>query len=130
MTKKVMVIDKGEPLIEAAKIMKKGSIGSVIVVEDKAAIGIVTERDIVHKIIALGKDPAKAKVKDVMSRPLRVIRPTASLEEAAKAMKNNKIKRLPVINEKNELIGIITEEDISDLLPSIVDLIEERSQIR
>ncbi len=130
MTKKVIVIDKGSSLTEAAKIMRKHDIGSIVVVEGKAAIGIITERDIVHKVLAAGKDPLKMKVDEVMSRPLRVVKPTASLEEAAKAMKGNRIKRLPVINEQKELIGILSEGDLARLLPSVVDLIEERALLK
>lgn len=130
MTKKVIVIDKGSPLADAAKMMEKHNIGSIIVVDGKRAIGIITERDIVRKVIAQGKDPSKINVDSIMSKPLRVIRPTAIIEEAAKAMKNNKVKRLPVINDNNELIGIISESDLTRLLPSVVDLIEERSLLK
>lgn len=129
MTKKVIVIDKGSPLVDAAKLMKKHDIGSIIVVNGKTAIGIITERDIVRKVIAQAKDASKIKVEEVMSKPLRVIRPTASIEEAARAMKSNRVKRLPVINDKKELIGILSEGDLARLLPSVVDLIEEKSKL-
>ncbi|MFA5077700.1 MAG: CBS domain-containing protein [Candidatus Micrarchaeia archaeon] len=130
MTKNVIVIATGSPLTDAARMMKRCNIGSIVVVEGKKALGIITERDIVHKVIATGKDLKKVTVDDAMSRPLRVIKPTASLEEAAKAMKGNKIKRLPVVNERKELIGILSEGDIARLLPSVVDLIEERALLR
>ncbi|VVB98035.1 Inosine-5'-monophosphate dehydrogenase [uncultured archaeon] len=126
MTKNVIVIDKGSPLSDAAKMMRKHDVGSIVVVDGKSAVGIITERDVIHKVIAAGKDVTKLKVDEVMSRPLRVVKPTAGIEDAAKAMKGNKVKRLPVINEKKELIGILSEGDIARLLPSIVDLIEER----
>lgn len=130
MTKMVIVIERGSPLIDAAKMMKKHDIGSIVVVDGRNAVGIITERDIVHKVLATGKDPSKIKVDEVMSRPLRVVQPGTSLEEAAKAMKNNRIKRLPVINESKELIGIVSEGDLARLLPSIVDLIEERASVQ
>ncbi len=130
MTKNVIVISKGSPMADVAKMMRKHDVGAIVVVDGKSAVGIITERDIVHKIIAAGKDVTKQKVDDIMSKPLRVVKPTASIEEAAKAMKGNKIKRLPVINENKELIGILSEGDIARLLPSIVDLIEERDLAR
>lgn len=130
MTKNVIVIARGSPLSDAAKMMKKHDIGSIVVVEGKSAVGIITERDIVHKAVAVGKDVSRLKVDEAMSRPLRVVNPTASLEEAAKAMKGNRIKRLPVINDKKELIGILSEGDLARLLPSVVDLIEEKALIR
>ncbi len=130
MTKEVIVIGTGSPLSDVAMMMKKHDVGSVIVVDGKTALGIITERDIVHKVVAGKKDISKVKVDAVMSKPLRVVKPTASIEEAAKAMKSNRIKRLPVINERKELIGILSEGDLVRLLPSIVDLIEERDQVK
>lgn len=132
MTNKVVTVPFGKTILEVAKLMKKNGIGSVIVVEDnegKHAKGIITERDIVYKLLAKGTDPYKAKVEDVMSRPLRVVKPDTTIEEAAKAMRENKVKRLPVVNDDNELIGILSEGDIMKIFPVVVDLIEERAAI-
>ncbi|NYZ74445.1 CBS domain-containing protein [Candidatus Micrarchaeota archaeon] len=132
MTKKVMVVPFGKTVLDVAKLMKKNSIGSVIVVEDKAgkrAKGIITERDIVHKVLAKGVDPYKTTVEDIMSKPLRVVRPDTTIEDAAKAMRENKIKRLPVVNDDNELIGVLSEGDIMKIFPVVIDLIEERAAI-
>ncbi|MEM4359389.1 MAG: CBS domain-containing protein [Candidatus Bilamarchaeaceae archaeon] len=133
MTKKVIIIPYGKDISEAAKLMKRYSIGSVIVVEDeksKKARGIITERDIVYKVIAKGKDPYTTKVEEIMSKPLRVIRPDTPIEEASKAMRDNKIKRLPVVNEYNELLGIISEGDVTKIFPLVVDLIEEKAALK
>jgi CBS domain-containing protein len=129
MTKKVIVIPRGSQVTDAAKVMKKNGIGCVVVVDEKKAVGIITEGDIVVKAVAAGKDLKKMKVQDIMSKPLRVVKPSMSLEDAARTMKANKIKRLPVVNEKKELIGILSEGDIARLVPSIVDLVEERAQL-
>ncbi|MEM3715519.1 MAG: CBS domain-containing protein, partial [Nitrososphaeria archaeon] len=105
----------------------------VIVVDDiknKKAKGIITERDIVHKLIAKEKDAKKTKVEEIMSKPLRVIKADTPLEEAAKAMRDNKIKRLPVLNEYNELVGIISEGDIMKIFPLVIDLIEEKAALQ
>jgi CBS domain-containing protein len=130
MTKKVIVVPFGKTVLDVAKFMKKNSVGSVIVVEDDAgkhAKGIITERDIVYKILAKGSDPYTTKVENVMSKPLRVVKPDTTIEDAAKAMRENKIKRLPVVNNDNELIGILSEGDIMKIFPVVVDLIEERA---
>ncbi|MFZ5501327.1 MAG: cyclic nucleotide-binding/CBS domain-containing protein, partial [Candidatus Micrarchaeota archaeon] len=85
MTKNVIVVPFGKTILDVAKLMKKNEIGSVIVVEDKAgkhAKGIITERDIVYKILAKGEDPYKAEVKDIMSQPLRVVKPDTTIEDA------------------------------------------------
>ncbi len=132
MTKKVIVVPFGKTILEVAKMMKKNSIGSVIVVEDKEgkhAKGIITERDIVYKILAKGSDPYKVNAEDIMSRPLRVVKPDTTIEDAAKAMRENRIKRLPVVNDDNELIGLLSEGDIMKIFPVVVDLIEERAAI-
>lgn len=132
MTKKVIVVPFGRTILEVAKHMKKNNVGSVIVVEDgegKHAKGIITERDIVYKLLARGIDPYKSNVEEIMSRPLRVVKPDTTIEDAAKAMRENKIKRLPVVNDDNELIGILSEGDIMKIFPVVVDLIEERAAI-
>jgi CBS domain-containing protein len=132
MTNKVVTVPFGKTVLDVAKLMKKNNIGSVIVVEDKEgkhAKGIITERDIVYKLLSKGSDPYKAKVEDLMSKPLRVVRPDTTIEDAAKAMRENKVKRLPVVNDNNELIGILSEGDIMKIFPVVVDLIEERAAV-
>ena len=130
MTKEVIVLPIGKSVPEAAKLMDDHSIGSVIVVdENNKAKGIITERDIITKIVSKGKDPSNVKADSIMSTPLRVVTPDTTLEEASTSMRENRIKRLPVVNEQKELIGILSEGDIMRVFPAIVDLIEERSQI-
>ena len=132
MTKNVIVAPFGNTIQDVAKLMKKHNIGSVIIVADekgKHAKGIITERDIVYKVLAKGADPYKAMVEKVMSSPLRVVRPETKIEEAARAMKENKIKRLPVVSDNNELIGILSEGDIMKIFPVVVDLIEEKAAL-
>jgi len=132
MTKKVIIIPYGKDLSEVAKLMKKYGIGSVIVVEDeksRKARGIITERDVIHKVLSKKKDPYMTKVEEMMSKPLRVIKSDTPIEEAAKAMRDNKIKRLPVVNDDNELIGIVSEGDIMKIFPLVIDLIEEKAAL-
>lgn len=132
MTKKVIIIPYGEDLSEVAKLMKRYGIGSVIVVEDektKKARGIITERDVIYKVLSKKKDPYMTKVEEMMSKPLRVIKSDTPIEEAAKAMRDNKIKRLPVVSEDNELIGIVSEGDIMKIFPLVIDLIEEKAAL-
>ncbi|MFH1222320.1 MAG: CBS domain-containing protein [Candidatus Micrarchaeota archaeon] len=133
MTKKVIIIPYGSDISELAKLMKRYGIGSVIVVEDeksKKARGIITERDIIQKVLAKKKNPYETKVEEIMSKPLRVIKAETPLEEAARAMRDNKIKRLPVLNEYNELVGIISEGDIMKIFPLVIDLIEEKAALQ
>jgi len=116
-------------VLEAAKLMKKRKIGNVIVVEKKQPIGILTESDILKKVVAEGNNARDILVKDVMSTPLIVINPYVSLEEAMNTMLKCNIRRLPVC-EKGELIGIITQKDISRLSPVLHEISREWYDIR
>jgi CBS domain-containing protein len=109
---------------EASKLMKKRKIGNVIVVEKKHPVGILTESDILKKVVAEGKDAKDVKVKDVMTTPLIVTDPYVSLENAMKTMGKCNIRRLPVV-EDNKLIGIITQKDISRISPVLHEISRE-----
>jgi CBS domain-containing protein len=116
-------------VLEAAKLMKKRKIGNVIVVEKNQPIGILTESDILKKVVAEGYNAKDIKVKDVMSTPLIVINPYVTLDEAMNTMLKCNIRRLPVC-EKDELIGIITQKDISRLSPVLHEISREWYDIR
>ena len=83
-----------------------------------------------HKVIAQGKDAAKVKLKSVMSRPLKVIKASDRIETAALALRNNKVKRLPVVDKSGRLVGIITEGDLLRVYPGMLDVISETEEIR
>ena len=120
-------IAKLEPnmtVLEAAQLMQKRKIGNVIVVEKKQPIGILTESDILKKVVAEGKNAKDVLVKDVMSTPIIVIDPYVTLEEAMKTMGKCNVRRLPVC-ENDELIGIITQKDISRMSPVLHEISRE-----
>ena len=117
-------VEPSTKVLDAAKLMKKRKIGNVIVVEKKQPIGILTESDILKKVVAEGKNAKDILVKDVMSTPLIVIDPYVSLEEAMKTMGKCNVRRLPV-TEKDELIGIITQKDISRMSPVLHEISRE-----
>ena len=116
-------------VLEAAKLMKKRRIGNVIVVEKKQPIGILTESDILKKIVAEGINAKDVLVKDFMSTPIIVIEPYITLEEALNIMGKCNVRRLPVI-EKGELIGIITQKDISAISPVLHEISREWHDIK
>jgi CBS domain-containing protein len=111
MTKNVVTIDSNKTVVEAATLMSEKDIGDLIVMDDKIPVGIVTERDLVRRVLAEGKS-ADSKVSEVMTRPLKVIDPEAPIKEAARRMVNKRIRRLPVIKD-NKLVGIITAADFA-----------------
>lgn len=111
-------------VLEAAKLMRERKIGNVIVVEKKHPIGILTESDILKKIVAEGKNANEILVEEVMSTPIIVADPYIPVEEAMKTMGKCNIRRLPVV-ENGELIGIITHKDISRISPILNEIARE-----
>ncbi len=129
MTVGVITLSADASVKDAAKLLKKARVGSIIVTEKGKAVGILTERDISNNVVAEGLDPQKTTLKKVMSRPLRVISAHQSVEEAALALKENKVKRLPVVDKKGQLVGIVSEGDLLRVFPGIVDLVSEADQL-
>ena len=108
---------------KAAMLMTKEKHGHCIVMQNKP-IGIITESDILQKIVSKGKDSSKVKVNEIMNSPLIVIDPYITVHEAMKIMARCNIRRLPVI-ENDELIGVITERDIVRISPLLNEISKE-----
>jgi CBS domain-containing protein len=117
-------LDPNTTVLEAAQLMKKRRIGNIIIVKEKQPIGILTESDILKKVVAEGKNAKDVRIKEVMSTPLIVIDPYVTLEEAIKTMGKCNVRRLPVC-ENGELIGIITNKDISLISPVLHEISRE-----
>ncbi|MBI5159504.1 CBS domain-containing protein [Candidatus Micrarchaeota archaeon] len=130
MTRGVIAVNAKDAVSKAAKALKSNAIGSVVVLDKGKAVGIVTERDIVFKVVAAGKDSKKLKVAQIMGAPLKVISLSAGIQEAALTLRAHKIKRLPVVDKKGKLVGIITEEDLLRVYPGLIDVVNELSEIR
>jgi CBS domain-containing protein len=111
MTRPVITADADLDILSAAKKMSSANVGSLIIVCGDKPTGILTERDLVKKVIAQGIDPRNLKVGEIMSSPVNAIEPDASLREAAALMLRTGVKRLPVIF-KGKLVGIITDTDL------------------
>lgn len=113
MTQKVITVDADSTVRNACKLMDKHNVGCLLVTEgSSSAIGIVTERDIIRKVVKNGKDPEILTIKRIMTTPLVVISPEASVETAVDTLIKNKIKKLPVVSDENDLVGIVTATDI------------------
>ena len=118
MVKKVITVDEKASVKEAADIMNKFEIGSVITTRKGKPIGIITERDLLKRIVSEGRNAKKTIVKEIMSSPLVVISTNTDLEEAARLMFEMKIKKLPV-TEQNRLVGLVSLTDIARAQPMI-----------
>ena len=105
---------RGDMLIaDAARLMADKDIGCVLVSVDGKEVGMVTERDILKRVVAKGLDPTSTRVDQVQSEPLVTVDEEATLEDAANLMAQNRIRRLPVVNKKDEIIGIVSTRTIS-----------------
>ena len=112
MTVDVPLTTLNTPVSDAARLMRTADKDSLIVFDLGRAMGIVTERDIIRKITAEGKDAMRVHVGDIVSSPLITIHPDKPAREAAKLMLEKKIRHLPVVKE-NRLLGIITLQDFA-----------------
>lgn len=113
---------------EAVKKMNKFNIGSIIVMQGRRPVGILTERDILRRIVESFLEPSLIKVKEIMSHPLVTIKSDVSIEEAARLMTKKRIKKLPVV-ENDRLVGIITSTDLMRAGPKLVYLLEDLLRI-
>ena len=112
MVTKIISLEMGRNVREAAELMSRADIGSVLVYSDDRPVGIVTERDVVRKIVAEGIDASKVLVIDVMSTPLVTVAPEASIEEASDRMATYRVKHLPVVSG-GEVVGMVAARDIA-----------------
>jgi len=129
MTKPVVTISENRSAKYAGELMKKTRKGALVVVRKGKPVGIITDSDLIRKIVAKNVKPSSVKVKDIMSKPLVVVRPDDSIVEATRKMKRSNIKRLPVI-ENGKLVGMISLTDIAKTSPEMLDLLEYRLKMR
>jgi CBS domain-containing protein len=110
MTSPVTTMESNGTVAAAANIMVKHDFGSIVVVEGKKPVGIITERDITKQVIK-GERVLKETVKNVMTKKLVTAPPNMPIQEAFELMLKNKIRRLPII-ENNNIVGIVTVKDL------------------
>jgi CBS domain-containing protein len=129
MSSPVVTMDEDEASNKAAVSMEKNGLGAVIVTNKAGkSIGIITERDLVLRVIAKNLKPDTIKAKDIMTTPLVTIEPEATISDAARRMTRLDIRRLGVIYKGN-LLGIISSKDILGVMPELIEIMQERSRI-
>lgn len=109
-------------VIHAVRLMNDFEVGCLLVVEGNRVVGILTERDILRRIVAEGKKPEETLVRDVMSKPPVVVNPEMKLDKAIEVMFKNKIKKLPVV-ENGKLVGLVTFTDIARVQPAVMETV-------
>ena len=116
MTKELVHATPKDTVSHVAQLMKMEDIGPVLIVdneESRRLVGIVTDRDLVLKVIAEGQDPKTTRVEEVMSKKLVTCRADDDVENAMKAMAQYQLRRIPVVEDDNRLVGIISQADIA-----------------
>jgi CBS domain-containing protein len=111
-SKAVVTISPDATVLEAAKLMHSKHIGCLVVVDQYRPIGIVTDRDIVLKLVAGEKKPAETAVKQIMTTNPTMVNVNYDLLDAVRLMRNRGVRRLPVVDEHRHLLGIITMDDV------------------
>lgn len=112
MTPNPKTVEPSTTAQEAARIMKSEDVGSLPIVEGDRLTGVVTDRDLAIRILADGKG-AETTVGEIASKDVVTVDPQQSLEEAARLMAENQIRRLPVTEEDGKLVGILAQADVA-----------------
>ena len=105
-------IDASTSVVEAARLMREGHIGSLPITADEQLVGMITDRDIAMRVVAEAADQTKTSVGDVSSRDLVIVEPDEDLDEALQLMARHQVRRLPVV-ENGRLVGIVAQADIA-----------------
>jgi len=125
MTKEPRVVRRDTNVQEVVATMNKYDISSIIVVEEKRPIGIVTHKDIISKLVQARIPPDAVTAREVMTSPIITINEESSIEEAARLMSKKHIKKLIVTGNNNELAGIITSTDLVREAPKTTELLNQ-----
>ncbi len=129
MSSPVITMNENESSNKVAMAMDRGDLGAIIVTNEAGkSIGIITERDLVVRVLTKNLKPDTIKAKEIMTTPLVTIEPEATITEAARRMNRLDIRRLGVIYKGN-LVGIISSKDVLGVMPELIETILERSRI-
>lgn len=129
MVKDVITVKPEETVWEAVELMNRQEIGCLVILENEKAVGIVTERDILARVVLGSKHPMKTKISEIMTRSLVVGKPDMEIMDAARLMFKRGIKKLPVV-EGGRLVGLVTLTDLvysQEILVEMVRTLEKMS---
>jgi len=129
MTKRPATTDPDTTIYDCAQQMLKEHVGSLLIVKEQKLLGIVTERDLLKRVLAKDVDIKNTKVKRIMTKDVTTISPNTDLYDAILFMSRYNTRRLPVLN-KDKIVGLITHKDILKIQPDLYDIFIEKIQIR
>jgi CBS domain-containing protein len=129
MTKGIACVDMKSSAADAAKKMKDQNVGTIMVIDSDQLKGIVTDRAIVTKAVADQQDPRQVPVSNIMTTEIIGCRESDDVMDAVKTMGENKIRRMPVINDQDQLVGVVSIADIAqEMKPCIDSMFDEMSK--
>ena len=129
MSSPVVITEEEDLTNHVARLMEEDDLGCVIVTnKDNKPIGIITERDLVIRVVSKNLKPDVVTAKEIMTAPLITIEPEATISDAARRMSRLDVRRLGVLY-KGDLVGIISSKDILNVMPELIEIIQERTQI-
>ena len=130
MTPDPCAIEADKPVSYAARMLKDEDVGLAPIVEGDRLVGTLTDRDIVTRVIAEGKDPQSVTVREVASTDVVTVDPEQDLDEALRLMASNQVRRLPVVDEDGRLVGVVAQADVARQAKDkqTGDLVEDISQ--
>ena len=117
MQKNVITIEHNKTAHDAASILKEKEISFLVIIKDEKPIGVVSERDVVQKVVAQDQKASSVLIEDIMSKKFRWVSPDTPIEDAVQKMLNNNIRRL-IILEDEKLVGVITQTNLAEFLRS------------
>ncbi len=117
MTIKPVSCEPGTKLEEVARMMVEHDCGEIPVCDAGKLIGVITDRDIMVRTLAKGRDPIGVTVRQVMTQKVFTVRASDSIEKALSTMERRQVRRLPVVDSRGKLVGIISQADIAETLP-------------
>lgn len=118
MSTSVVSLDQQDTVLQAARLMADTHVGALPVLGEGGRLeGLITDRDIVLKVVALSHDPAQTRAGEIAQGGAVTVSPDAPLEDAVRLLKDNNVRRLPVLDEEQQLIGVISEADLARVLP-------------
>jgi CBS domain-containing protein len=128
MSSPVVTLNEDETSNKVANLMEENELGCVILTKNGKPVGIITERDLVIRVLAKNIAPDTVKAKEIMTAPLLTIQPEATISEAARRMSRLNIRRLGVVYKGN-LVGLLSSKDILGVMPELIEIIQERTRI-
>ncbi|MBT8472046.1 MAG: CBS domain-containing protein [Marinicaulis sp.] len=113
MTKGIRIAEPDENLAHAAKKMRTQNIGALPVIEDRQLVGMITDRDVAIRAVGANMDPSVTEVREIMTDDCLWCAENEELEDAVRIMEQNQVRRLPVMNDKKEIVGMLSLEDVA-----------------